>query len=411
MDVTRSTRRAPDGAPGSDTAPRAVRELRFDLDERPFLVFVELTRACALACRHCRAEAVADPDPDELSTAEIAAVLDDLGSLGSPRPHVIFTGGDPLRRADLDELVARASENHLAVGVSPAGTPLASARRLGRLRAAGANAVSLSLDGATAESHDAFRRVSGSFAWTLDACAAARASTLRLQVNTTVCRETVLELPALARRVHGLGASLWSLFFLVPVGRARHMGALSASETEDVLAFVAQLSALLPLKTTEAPAFRRVVQQAPQARASGGELARRLWARLRSDWPEGAAQIAEIAEGAPAPARRRAPLAVGDGRGVVFVSRTGLVQPSGFLPLVAGNVRTAPLSTLYRRSPLLRALRDPTALGGRCGACPYAAVCGGSRSMAYARSGDPLAEDPTCPYDPTGGPPPTSLSA
>lgn len=406
MDVTRPARRACGAAPGPDAAPRAVRELRFDLDERPFLVFVELTRACALACRHCRAEAVADPDPDELGTAEIAAVLDDLGSLGSPRPHVIFTGGDPLRRADLEELVARAAENHLAVGVSPAGTPLASARRLGRLRAAGASVVSLSLDGATAESHDAFRRVSGSFAWTLDACAAARASGLRLQVNTTVCRETVLELPALARRVHGLGANLWSLFFLVPVGRARAMGALSASETEDVLAFVAQLSALLPVKTTEAPAYRRVVQQAAHERTS--ELARRLWARLHTDWPEAAAQIGS---GAPAPARRRAPLAVGDGRGVVFVSRTGLVQPSGFLPLVAGSVRAAPLSSIYRHSPLLRSLRDPAALGGRCRSCPYAAVCGGSRSMAYARSGDPLAEDPSCPYDPAGGPPPTSLSA
>ncbi len=385
-------------------APRSsrLRTLHFDVAARPFLVLFELTRACALACAHCRAEAGGDGDPDELSTAEAVAVLEDLASLGAPRPHIVFSGGDPLRRRDLDHLVATAAAAGLAVGVSPAGTPLATAPRLAALRHAGARTVSFSLDGGDAPSHDGFRRVAGSFAWTLAGCRAAQDAGLRLQVNTTVSAETVDELPAVLRLVHEMGANLWSVFFLVPTGRGRALAGLDAAETEDVLFFLDDVAEIQPLKTTEAPAYRRVVRAGRSARAVPGALYHHLHGRLGEVWPEGAwlAGTARRGSHVPDPRRRRAPLAVGDARGVVFVSHTGDVQPSGFLPLVVGNVRTTPLTRLYREAPLLRALRDAARLGGRCGRCAHRETCGGSRAQAFARGGNPLGEDPTCPYDP-----------
>ncbi len=385
-------------APGG-SASTGVRQVRFPLGARPFLVLIELTRACALACAHCRAEAIDTPEPDELSTAELLALFADLASLGSPRPHVVLSGGDPLRRGDLDQLVAAAASHHLAVAVSPAGTPLASSERLAALRAAGAGAVSFSLDGASALTHDGFRRVAGSFAWTLAGCEAAKAAGLRLQINTTVCEETVGSLPDIARLVDALGANLWSVFFLIPVGRGEALSPLCASDAEDVYAFLADLAGVMALKTTEAPAYRRVVHdRLAGKRRVGGRRYHELWEQLRATWPEGAARIK--ASHAVAPASRRAPLAVGDGRGVVFVSRTGEVFPSGFLPLRAGSIRERRLSELYTSSPLLRALRDPDRLGGRCGRCELRELCGGSRALAYAVSGDAFGEDPSCSYEP-----------
>lgn len=384
----------------------ATRRVRFDLGARPFLVLLELTRACDLACRHCRAESAPDPEPDELSTDEVLRVIDDLASLGSPRPHLVFTGGDPLKREDLSLFVEHAATAGLAVAVSPAGTPRASTSRLRALREAGARAVSLSLDGGSRVAQDAFRGVSGSFGWTVAAARASREVGLRLQVNTTVCTDTVHELPAIARLVAEMGVNLWSVFFLVPVGRGQKLQALSAEEVEDVLAFLRDVAAVVPLKTTEAPAFRRVLNQGT---ARGSRQAGALYAELRREleaaWQQFPGGPLPPAGRAARPAsasrpRRRSPLAVGDGRGVVFVSRRGDVQPSGFLPLVAGNVRELPLSVIYAQSPLLQRFREPSALTGRCGRCEFGDVCGGSRAQAFARTGDPFGEDPTCAYEP-----------
>lgn len=386
------------------SALTGLRRLHFNLGARPFLVLFELTRSCGLACRHCRADAVSARHPDELSSNEVRTVLDDLASLGAPRPIVVFTGGDPLRRADLVPLVRHGARAGLSMAVSPAGTPLASRSRLGALRHAGASAVSFSLDGGSPAAHDAFRRVTGSFAWTLAACQAARTVGLRLQVNTTVSAETVVELPAICRLVAELGANLWSVFFLVPTGRARSLRALSASETEDVLGFLAEAAAIVPLKTTEAPQFRRVLLErevAFGARATSfGPLYDELRRRLEAVGPGPDPRGHGGASAAPVRAPRRSPLVVGDGRGVVFVSHRGDVCPSGFLPLVAGNVRDRPLSEIYSASPLLQALRDPRLFTGRCGRCELRELCGGSRAQAYAASGDPLGEDPCCAYEP-----------
>ncbi len=373
------------GATRTEGRTRVLRHLRVDPGSRPFLVLMELTRACALTCRHCRADAQEDPDPEQLTTAEVREVLDDLAGLGPPRPIVVFTGGDPLRRPDLDELVAHGARASLAMAVSPAGTPLATAERLGALARAGAGAVSFSLDAASPTAHDMFRGVPGSFRWTLAGAEAARAAGLRLQVNTAVCGDTVGELPGILRLVSELGAHLWSVFFVVTTGRATGLPPLEAAQVEDVLHWLADAASVVPLKTTEAPHYRRVLLRRPNEPSGLGPLYSQLHAAPL-----------------PPPAGRpaRSPLAVGDGRGVVFVSHRGEVCPSGFLPLVAGNVREAPLSTIYSGSALMASLRDASRLQGRCGRCELGELCGGSRAQAFARYGDPLAEDPTCVYDP-----------
>jgi MoaA/NifB/PqqE/SkfB family radical SAM enzyme/metal-sulfur cluster biosynthetic enzyme len=335
----------------------------------PFIVIWETTRACALACVHCRAEAVPRRDPDELSTEEAKRLIDRVAAFGDPPPLLVFTGGDPLRRPDLAELVAHGTARGLSVSVTPSATAAVTDARLGALRDAGLARLAVSLDGATAAAHDAFRRVTGSHRQTLRILARARALGLPIQINTTVCRQTVAELPALARQVADSGAVLWALFFLIPVGRAQADQALDAGEIERVLEWAADLAATAPfgIKTTEAPHFHRV-------------LARR---------------------GRHGPARPgRAARAVTDGNGFLFVDHRGAICPSGFLPLPAGNVRHDDLVAVYREHPLFVALRDPARLGGRCGRCDYRERCGGSRARAYAHSGDPLAEDPGCAWEP-----------
>jgi len=384
-----------------------VRQLRYDVDERPFLVLFETTRACDLACAHCRAEAQPACHPDELSTDEVTAVLDDLAMAGSPRPIVVLTGGDPFKRTDLRQLIRHGSELGLAMAVSPSGTPLADEEHLAGVRAAGAGVVSFSLDGAVAATHDAFRGVPGSFALTVGACRAARRVGLRLQVNTTLTADTVDELPETARLVRDLDAGLWSVFFLIPTGRGRALGALGPAEVEDVLHLLAEASATMTLKTTEAPQYRRVLHQragrsGADAAGERGPLYHRLHDRMQEVLAEAprARRASSASAGHPGGSTRRAPLAVGDGSGVVFVSHVGEVFPSGFLPLAVGNVRERPVTELYRTSPLLRALRDRDRLGGACGRCEYRQVCGGSRAQAFAATGDPMAADPNCPYTP-----------
>jgi len=361
-------------------ARTGLRHLRYDVGSRPFLVLFELTRACALACRHCRAEARRERDTDELTTDEVISVLDDLASLRSPRPIVAFTGGDPLMRPDLLDLVRHAVLLKLTTSISPAGTPRATPAVLKEFRRAGVTTVSFSLDGASATTHDRFRGTQGSFGWTVAACVAARRAGLRIQLNTTVTAESAPELPEILALALRLKVSLWSVFFLVPTGRGRVLRPLSAHATEDVLEFLYEAAAIIPVKTTEAPQYRRIVLG--HATAAGSEPVARgpLYRDLR----------------------RRTSLVVGDGRGVVFVSHRGDVQPSGFLPLVAGSVRERRLSDIYASSPLLQSLRDPSLLHGRCGRCEFREPCGGSRSQAFAASGNAVAEDPSCPYVPVG---------
>jgi radical SAM protein len=347
----------------------------------PFIAIWEATRACALACVHCRAAAMPRRDPRELTTEEGQALLDRVVAFGAPPPLVVLTGGDPFRRPDLTRLVAHGSQRGLHVSLSPSATGAVTEEKLRALKQAGLARIAVSLDGRDAPAHDAFRRVRGSHRHTLRIIEHARALGLPLQINTTVCRQTVGDLPALIDQVAASGAVLWALFFLIPVGRAQADQSLGADEIEEVLGWAAACarSAGVVIKTTEAPHYRRVV----------GQLAGRS-----------APQRPAAASPSPGGRPLRAGRPVTDGNGFVFVDHVGNICPSGFLPIPAGNVRHDDLVAVYREHPLFLALRDPARLGGRCGRCEWRGDCGGSRARAYALGGDTLGEDPGCAYEP-----------
>ena len=341
-------------------------------DRAPRRVYWEVTRACSLACRHCRAEAAPDPDPRELTTAEGFNLLEGIAGFGEPLPHVIFTGGDPLERRDLFELIAQARALGLGVSVSPSATPRLGEGAVRRLHAAGVEAISLSIDRATAEDHDALRGVPGCSGRTIAAAVAAAQVGLPVQINTLVAAETVDNLPSLYRLACALEVARWSLFFLVGVGRGTVLQPIDALRAERVLEWLTGLPSgpELPIvTTTEAPHFRRIVLQRKHL---------------------------------PVAASARAGFGIRDGNGVLFVSHTGSVSPSGFLPLSAGNVRDADVVEIYRSSPMFLSLRDANGFHGRCGVCEYHAVCGGSRARAWSVDGDVLGEDPLCAYQPGG---------
>lgn len=390
MTSTRSRLRKP---------PRnGVRLQRSDPNQRPFIVIWEATQACPLACVHCRAEARADRDPDELSTAEAIGLMHQIASFGAPPPLFVITGGDPFQRPDLVELVRAGTEAGLPVAISPSGTPTLTSEALGELYEAGGRAISLSLDGSTPQLHDDFRKVAGVFELTIRAWRAARDLGLRVQINTTVGRHNLHDLPEIARVVSENGAMTWSGFFLVPTGRGAQLGSLCAEEAEDLLNWFYDMGSVLPTRTTEAHHFRRVVVQRQILEAKGVDHISAL--RLGDLYRELSAKSVGLHLYEAKNRRRRAPMDVNAGRGFVFVSHRGEVHPSGFLPMSAGNVKDVGLPELYRKSTLFTALRDPAGFKGRCGTCEFNTICGGSRSRAYAVTGDHLAEEPWCGYLP-----------
>lgn len=347
-----------------------------DFDRSPFLVIWEVTRACALACVHCRASAIARRDPAELTTAEGRVLVDQVRSFGTPPPLLVLTGGDPMWRKDLAELVGYATASGLTVALTPSGTPAPTRTRLEELKQAGLSRVAVSLDGPDAETHDAFRRVRGSFGWTMRLIELVAELGLALQVNSTVSRSTLPRLRETAELVARLPLTMWAVFFLVQTGRGADLDQITADECEAVLDWLYDLSLAVPfgIKTTEAPHYRRVVATRDRA-ASRDRLAEA--ARL-------------------GPRQLRAPRAVNDGNGFVFVDHVGGICPSGFLPMTRGNVRDGALVRTYREDEVFRRLRDPGALEDHCGRCEWRAECGGSRSRAFAATGNPFAGDPLC---------------
>jgi radical SAM protein len=354
----------------------------------PIVVIWEVSRACDLACVHCRASAVPVRESGELTTAEGLRLVRQLRGFG--HPVFVLTGGDPLKRDDIHDLIAGAVAEGLPTYLSPAGTPLLTHAALLRARQAGLSGVSISLDGSCAETHDRFRRVPGSFDWSLQGAAAAVALGLRLQINTTLTRHNLSDLKAIASLVASLEAQRWTLFLLVPTGRAQTDQQVTAAECERVFAWLHDLSVTAPfkIKTTEGPHYRRVTLQ-----HQADEIARSAAA--------GGADAAAPPHRSVSGGGRFVP-GLNDGSGFLFINSRGDIQPSGFLPLTAGNVRRDSPVDVYRSHPIFTALRDPDRLGGRCGRCEYRSTCGGSRARAYGLTGDYLAEDPLCAYEPAG---------
>ncbi len=373
-----------------------VRTVRHDINQKPFIVIWEVTRACALVCKHCRADAQHHAAPGQLTTAEGKALLERLAAYEHPRPLVVLTGGDPFERDDLVELTAYGTSLGLSISLSPSVTPKLTRERISALREAGGKAMSMSLDGAFPETHDAFRGFSGTFEKTVEMAPIITELGYRLQINSTLTKSNIHEAPHLLKRVIDMGAKMWYVFFLVPTGRGAALNSLSPQEREDALHWLHDVSNRIAIKTTEAPQYRRVVLQAQQAKEEGrpsyegGPLYRELTeltTELLGKYPA-------------APRRPRAPMAVNSGSGFAFVDHVGDVYPSGFLPMHCGNVKERDFHDIYANSEAFQALRDPDHWHGKCSVCDFHSVCGGSRSTAYALTGDYRASDPTCAYIP-----------
>jgi AdoMet-dependent heme synthase len=360
-----------------------------DFAERPMLVFWETTRACLLACRHCRASATAQALPGELTLAEGRDLIDQVAGFGRPYPILVLTGGDCLIRSDIFELADHASSLGLPVCLSPSVTPLLTSEMIDRIAASGIRAVSISLDGAQAGTHDGVRGIAGHFDATVRAIEALAAAGVTVQVNTTVMQANAAELADVAALVARTCARIWEVFFLVQVGRGTAEGAVTPAEHEEICHFLYDASHFgFIVRTVEAPFFRRVVAwRRTGSPPPGGALYRQLSARLTD----------LLGEPAATPSAHTA--ATRDGKGILFVAYDGEVYPAGFLPVGLGNLRDQPLSEIYRDNPLLRSIRAAE-FAGRCGNCEYADLCGGSRARAYAATGDPLSEDPACAYQP-----------
>jgi radical SAM protein len=365
---------------------------KVDFAQRPMLVFWETTRACGVACRHCRASALTMPLPGELDVTEGRDLIDQVAGFGRPYPILVLTGGDCLLRPDLFELVEHAKNLGIPVALSPSVTPALTAEMIERIATSGVRAVSISLDGATAATHEGVRAIEHHFDDTVAAIRALVAAGLDVQINTTVMRENLDELADIAALVQAAGAHVWEVFFLVHVGRGVATNAITPAEHEDVCHFLFDASAYeFIVRTVEAPFFRRVVA----ARRAGGDAPASATYR---------ALTARLSDQLGAPTRKPSAhtAATRDGKGILFVAYDGEVYPAGFLPLGLGNLRERPLSEIYRDNEVLREIRG-TAFEGRCGRCEYADLCGGSRARAFAVDGNPLGEDPACVYEPVAG--------
>jgi AdoMet-dependent heme synthase len=346
-----------------------------NFDQAPMLVIWECTQACDLACVHCRASAQSERNPQELTTEQGYRLLDEIRSFGEPL--MVFTGGDPLKRPDLYDLIRYAVKIGLRTNVTPSATPLLTPEAIDGFKAAGVSRMAISLDGPDAQSHDDFRGVPGTFDRAMMALRHARDIGLDTQFQTTVTKRNMHRLPEMAEIAKEVRTKMWSLFFLIVTGRALENDDLAAAEYEKVFEFMYELSktAAFGIKTTEAMHYRRYVAQRIKAEHGVTEN-------------ENAKGVAWRTAG------------VSDGKGFVFVSHQGEIFPSGFLPVSGGNVLRNSLTDVYRNSHLFRTLRDTTQREGKCGICEYQKVCGGSRSRAYAFTGDFLAEDPRCVYQP-----------
>ena len=340
------------------------------------LVYWETTQACPLACRHCRACAMPSAHPLQLGFEEGEKLLSDVASFGEPSPHLVLTGGDPLQRDRLFDLIAVAREKGIKVSITPAASPSLTKETFIKLKEAGIDSLALSLDGSTAALHDDIRQVPGTFEITMKAAKWAGEVGLPLQINTLVTDETAEDLDAIYELVHSFPLMRWSLFFLIAVGRGQQLNELAPNKAEELMHWIQELVPHAPfqIKTTEAPSYRRVAAETMKAKGMSS-----MEIRCTSV---------------------HAGYGIRDGNGIVFVSHLGQVYPSGFLPLEAGNIRTQSLKDIYQNSEVFHQVRDVDHFEGKCGHCEYRRICGGSRARAYAHTGNPAGSDPICAYEP-----------
>ncbi|MDA8276948.1 MAG: TIGR04053 family radical SAM/SPASM domain-containing protein [Actinomycetota bacterium] len=355
----------------------------------PILIFWESTKACPLSCRHCRAEAISTAPDGELSTSEAIAMIEDIANFGSPSPILVLTGGDILMRDDLEEILNACKRVGIKAALSPAISPLFNEERLTAVRDLGVKALSISLDG-IGTTHDSIRGIGGHFEKTLEAMELAKRLGFSVQVNTTVMSNNVIELPEIAKALLDRGVTIWEIFFLISVGRGTEMLELKPQDAEDVARFLYDATAYgLTVRTVEGPMYRRVANE-----LRGGEEGDKLLLPKGVLYGELSSRMINLV-GEPSGDRHIPPAITRDGKGIIFISNTGDVYPSGFLPLSLGNIRDRSLVEIYQEDQLLLDIRGAKFVG-RCGGCSYSNWCGGSRARAYAATGDPLGDDPIC---------------
>jgi heme b synthase len=339
----------------------------------PRVVVWESTRACSFACLHCRAQAQKAPDPKQLSTEEALRLVEQIAEFGEP--IFIISGGDPLERTDIFEVAKYATNMRIRVVMSPSGSSL-TPKVIEKMKASGVKMISVSLDGSNAEIHDGFRQVQGAFGTSLSNIGYAREAQLPFQVNTTVTKHNLQDLPRIMNRVLELGAAAWDVFMLVPTGRGKLTMEITPKQYEETMNFVyeSSLKSPIPIKMTCSPHYSRVAIQRNSSLCGSS-------AQNRSGSHGGT----------------RGCMA---GNGFCFVSHIGEVFGCGFLPIRAGSIREKRLKEIYQESPLFLELRNPLSLRGKCGGCEYKLVCGGCRARAFSVKGDYLQGEPYCEYMP-----------
>ena len=370
-----------------------------DFNLQPFTVAWEITRACALRCVHCRAEAIPRRNPLELTTEEGFRFIDDVKEIGGP--ILVVTGGDPMMRRDVYDFISYAAKDKgLRVALSPSATALVTRKSLAKVKECGLLRTHISLDGSTPDIHDDFRQSPGSFQRTMEILDTLSELEMTIQIGTTVSRFNLHDLPAIMEVISRYNVVMWNLFFLVPTGRGTAEDMINPEEHEQVFHWMYDISKTAPfdVRSTAAMHYRRVVIQrrrmelAAEARRQGKSVEELLRERGAPGHLTGAGFSFQDGLG------QSAMKGVNDGNGFAFVDHVGNVCPSGFLQLPAGNLRKQSFIDIYRNSPVFRQLRDYSQLKGKCGACDFRDVCGGSRARAFAVTGDYTESEPYCVY-------------
>lgn len=339
------------------------------------LIAWEVTRSCNLACKHCRAEAHMDPYPGEFSTEEAKALIDTFPDVGNP--IIIFTGGEPMMRADVYELMAYATSKGLRCVMSPNGT-LITPKAAHAIKQSGVQRCSISLDGHNAESHDSFRMVPGAFEASLRGIQYLKNEGVEFQINTTVTKNNLHDFKKIFTLCNELGAVAWHIFLLVPMGRAAEIAeqAITAEEYEEVLHWFYDFrkTTSMHLKATCAPHYYRIMRQ--RAHEEGVPVNMDTFGM---------------------DAMTRGCLG---GTGFCFISYEGQVQPCGYLTMDCGNVRETSFPEIWKKSKTFNQFRTQSEYKGKCGVCEYHKSCGGCRARAWSMDGDHMGEEPLCTYQP-----------
>ena len=354
----------------------------YNYNNKPILVFYETTKACDLACKHCRASAIEARLPDEMTVDQSVNFVKSLRNFGKPYPILILTGGDMLKKEGLEEILRTAYEYKIPVSASPAATSRLNDESFELLKKYNVLSISLSLDGLR-ETHNWLRGYDWVFDKTMEAINTARNHKMPVQINTVVLKKNIMELPDILKLLITNNIRVWEVFFLIKTGRSIDFEDLTPLEYEDVNHWLYYITSYnMTVRTVESPIFRRIADE--KETYHGTSLYRELIRKTH--------ELLGLPDGKPHVHMEK----TRDGKGIIFVSHNGDVYPSGFLPVVLGNVKRESIVHIYQNNDILRRLRNPENLEGLCGSCGYSDVCGGSRARAYATFNDIFAEDPAC---------------